>query len=465
MKKLLLSIFTCAVALSASADKMVFIMDGSQEFYTGDAKQTIVLCGQETTDFLPLSADFGQISFTNTLYKVGAFRAKKGSKITVTPVEGVTITKITGRQQIPGTNIANCGLIAGAVYDEKTQTQTLNGPINAATTVTVSADYECRLSWIEVEYSGTPTGVCPPIFESTFPVIPTNKTVKAVSATAGATYQYKIGKEGTWAAVPAEGFKVQEPAIYYVKAVKDGKESAESASTFVPIAADLKMATFTFNNWPDMVSDAAGKKFTKEDLAKDGSGGNMSIAIATDKDTTILKSGAATLKISKGTTNTKIFYSATLGNTTDLRYYSKSVTTFGVEEGNELVAAVVNGGELNNYSAWGTKTPSSFKNCECTMFPKSNKNWFLLMEKDESFEPATSMSFTAGQDASNANYTGYLAHVYIFYRELGAGVADVMVDENAPVEYYNLQGVRVAAPENGIFIRRQGNKVEKILVK
>ncbi len=44
----------------------------------------------------------------------------------------------------------------------------------------------------------------------------------------------------------------------------------------------------------------------------------------------------------------------------------------------------------------------------------------------------------------------------------GAGVADIAVDGNAPVEYFNLQGVRVANPENGIFVRRQGNKVSKI---
>lgn len=45
------------------------------------------------------------------------------------------------------------------------------------------------------------------------------------------------------------------------------------------------------------------------------------------------------------------------------------------------------------------------------------------------------------------------------------GVDDIIVDENAPVEYYNLQGVRVANPENGIYIRRQGSKVSKVLVK
>ena len=45
------------------------------------------------------------------------------------------------------------------------------------------------------------------------------------------------------------------------------------------------------------------------------------------------------------------------------------------------------------------------------------------------------------------------------------GVEDVTVDENAPVEYYNLQGVRVDNPENGIYIRRQGSKVSKVLVR
>ncbi len=48
----------------------------------------------------------------------------------------------------------------------------------------------------------------------------------------------------------------------------------------------------------------------------------------------------------------------------------------------------------------------------------------------------------------------------------GAGIANVAVaDENAPVEFFNLQGVRVANPENGLFIRRQGNTATKVLVK
>ena len=38
-------------------------------------------------------------------------------------------------------------------------------------------------------------------------------------------------------------------------------------------------------------------------------------------------------------------------------------------------------------------------------------------------------------------------------------------DENAPVEYFNLQGVKVDNPENGIFIKRQGKKVEKVIMQ
>lgn len=46
-----------------------------------------------------------------------------------------------------------------------------------------------------------------------------------------------------------------------------------------------------------------------------------------------------------------------------------------------------------------------------------------------------------------------------------SGVSDMeTTDENARVEYYNLQGLRVLNPENGIYIRRQGSKVTKVII-
>ena len=47
------------------------------------------------------------------------------------------------------------------------------------------------------------------------------------------------------------------------------------------------------------------------------------------------------------------------------------------------------------------------------------------------------------------------------------GVEDAIADSNAnaPKEYFNLQGMRVNNPANGIYIVRQGNKVSKQYVK
>lgn len=47
-----------------------------------------------------------------------------------------------------------------------------------------------------------------------------------------------------------------------------------------------------------------------------------------------------------------------------------------------------------------------------------------------------------------------------------SGVESIVVDDaNAPVEYYNLQGVKVVNPSNGIFIKVQGAKATKEYVK
>ena len=45
-----------------------------------------------------------------------------------------------------------------------------------------------------------------------------------------------------------------------------------------------------------------------------------------------------------------------------------------------------------------------------------------------------------------------------------AGIDGIVVDDQAPVEYYNLQGIRVAEPTNGLYIRRQGKKATKVVI-
>ena len=45
-----------------------------------------------------------------------------------------------------------------------------------------------------------------------------------------------------------------------------------------------------------------------------------------------------------------------------------------------------------------------------------------------------------------------------------SGIEEVGADVDAPVEYYNLQGVKVANPSNGVFIKKQGNKATKVVL-
>lgn len=53
----------------------------------------------------------------------------------------------------------------------------------------------------------------------------------------------------------------------------------------------------------------------------------------------------------------------------------------------------------------------------------------------------------------------------IVFDNRGAGVASTIADENAPAEYYTIDGVRVANPANGLYIVKQGSKVRKVMMK
>lgn len=50
-------------------------------------------------------------------------------------------------------------------------------------------------------------------------------------------------------------------------------------------------------------------------------------------------------------------------------------------------------------------------------------------------------------------------------KDPSTGVVDTFTDENAPAVYYNLQGVRIDNPSKGLYIKVQGSKTTKVLVK
>ena len=74
-------------------------------------------------------------------------------------------------------------------------------------------------------------------------------------------------------------------------------------------------------------------------------------------------------------------------------------------------------------------------------------------------------NYTATIIVSNveADIDGQKSHTYVLKYE-NAGIANIEMDNNAPVEYYNLQGVKVANPQNGVFIKVQGSKATKVVM-
>lgn len=89
-------------------------------------------------------------------------------------------------------------------------------------------------------------------------------------------------------------------------------------------------------------------------------------------------------------------------------------------------------------------------------------------------QPATVVKY-----ANNVNASGCLSWtvapgIYNFSYRPGdntimvtnsASAIDVIENDFAPVEYYNLQGIRVLNPSNGVYIMKQGTKVTKVYVR
>lgn len=99
-------------------------------------------------------------------------------------------------------------------------------------------------------------------------------------------------------------------------------------------------------------------------------------------------------------------------------------------------------------------------------FNNATKQLIIAARSNKNIEFAGTT--TTGNDAISV-YTAFAASYRLDVNDAMSSIEDVtyniIPDEDAPVEYYNLQGIRVSNPANGIFIRRQGSKVEKVILR
>lgn len=284
-----------------------------------------------------------------------------------------------------------------------------------------------------------------PVFNPAEGEVAAGTQVTISCATADAAIHYTLdGKAPTAASTLYNGpITISENVTVKAIAVKEGMAD----SPVVTAAYTIKVAgqtTLTF----DFNKDGNVKTLTTTAIAASN--------VQKDEDANNLSgvqfiNGAATLWIVRGEGNAPRFWAGTSGDT-ELRFY----------KGNTLNISV----NTNGYKIASIEFPQGF-----------GKNW--TVPTADNTVPAngtwSSRTWTAPADAVvtdfriNATATMNVGAVKVVLAEDSSAVSGVEGIEadttDAPAVYYNLQGVRVANPANGLYIKVQGKTAVKVLVK
>lgn len=199
-----------------------------------------------------------------------------------------------------------------------------------------------------------------------------------------------------------------------------------------PVQPTEETATYNFQD-PTTLSDPFAAPASGEGIELDGR---------------TFTAGKTSITLSRGTNDKnapRVFTSSK--NVTDLRFYGDNTATIagtGVTlKRIEFVCQYTSNFE-NSTASTGTLTDNIWTGEAASVdfhFLKSNPN------------------------SSGTTFNPSCTAIKVTYVTSG-GIEEVVTIDTTPVEYYNLQGVRLEEPAPGqIVIRRQGNKVEKILVK
>ncbi|MDE7153804.1 MAG: hypothetical protein K2O00_05105 [Muribaculaceae bacterium] len=111
--------------------------------------------------------------------------------------------------------------------------------------------------------------------------------------------------------------------------------------------------------------------------------------------------------------------------------------------------------------AWNLVTGGGAPVAQVMAYNPQDARLYLTARGNSQF---TVMGGTAPKPASGYGFGQLLAAFDLPFEKI-SGVDEISADSNlsAPV-YYNLQGIVVKSPARGLFIRKQGNKVEKVIL-
>ena len=265
-----------------------------------------------------------------------------------------------------------------------------------------------------------------PIFDPAPGAVAKGTAVRILCGTEGATLMYQVNGGELLEGESGVIVVINEATTIEVIASKDGYVDSEATAKYTIIGEveTAPQAFFDFTNPKYLgLTAESGTKIPDVPITLNG----------------------ITVVFSKGISNDPVVW----GNGGfHIRVYKGATITVSAGEGQSIESIQFKGATLFRIQYNGTAIAKS---------GETTVNWWnpTLNQRAATNEVQFTVDDSGRVDINSINVNDPVV----------TGVEDVTVDENAPVEYYNLQGVRVANPENGIYIRRQGSKVSKVLVK
>lgn len=473
MKKLLLSLAVVAFgAGSAAADEVTITIKGACDQF-----------GDVTVSDLDKAADFSftKDGFTLTTSKgtttasaynkAGDLRIYAGGTVTVAGAAGVTIDKVVFNISEAGLKrlapvTADGGEIAAQAAGDKTVTWT--GAANAVKfTVGEKADYGSdgnakagQLDFDSVTITYTASGVtksdagmafepnhvtltlgdaftAPTLTKATdaAPVYSTNNAeVATVDASTGAVTIVAVG-EAIITATCAETDAYYAGTATYTITVKEalGEKDIYKNDCLTSDCGFTSIYEGETNPW------SIDSKYGLKASAFTGGATHASDAIMASPVLDLTNRKGATLTFQHAVNQFKLN-----GTMIDIAEVGAYCTVVAREEGGEWT--VVNGLTFPESFSW------TYVDCE-----PLDLNAYAGKKMQFGFRYVSTDEIAGTWEIKNVSVTGD--------KTTGSQSVSILEGEDTPVRYYNLQGVEVENPENGLYIRVAGNKTQKIFIR
>ena len=424
MKKLLLLMAIAISGLTASADTAVFYAGsathptGTNEYQlSGNVAGNTYDCGNVSLKFIKNNTSSTSNVNSNLV------RFYKGDEIVITGIEGseINITKVIVEAGSANYAVMTVTDPQNEKFSTSNTTQTWASE-NGVSSITLSNTAQARFSYIEVTYTLSaaddrqPAGLA--FAEEAYTAnLGEDFTAPELTNPNGLEVTYKSSNEAV-ATVATDGnvtiLAAGTTTITATSAETEEFKAGEASYTLSVIDPNAKEATFNFSEMGYNNQDEVSK----------------------------CQSGIVTLDLAAGS------------NSNPPKYYTTG-TGVRLYGGNTLTVSVPNGYYLTEISFTTDSSNGSFNSgTTATAGSFSGLSWTASGQNN-------TVTITNGGSSGHVR----IQTITVKYAEIPSGIADIEAEENGAVEYFNLQGVRVAEPANGLYIRRAGNKVEKVIVR